>query len=66
MDYHVFLSPLNNPKDEIIDYMELPGYEPPHNVNIGFEFLDDAFRMKDKPRMFTEECMAAGSQHDIL
>lgn len=29
--------------------------EPPHNMNEGSEFLDDAIRMKDLPLMFSDE-----------
>jgi hypothetical protein len=66
MDIHVFLSTLNKLKDNTTDFMLAPNYKPPHNPNIGYEFLDDACQMKDKPRMFTEESIAAGCRDDLL
>ena len=63
----LFLHPdIKNLEDQSVKHLLVPIHEPPHNTSEGSEFLDDALRMEDLPRIRTEESIAAGSPEYLL
>ena len=66
MNLQFFHLPTKNRKDEPNKHALVLFQEPQHNTNEGSEFLDDALRMEDLPRVRTEESISAGSPEYLL
>ena len=61
-----FLHPTTKDLKEQSDKHTLVHSEPPHDMDEGSEFLDDAIRMEDLPLSYNEENVASESSQNLL
>lgn len=60
MNYILSHAPVENLKHQTISSLHTPFYDPRYNVNDADDSPDDAFRVIDRPVIYSEDCIAAG------